>query len=197
MRKDTRVACVVADRRVDAAVWTCNSMCGADANRQHAHEKSARSWYYPEIASLSPQFVITTFSSSHTIMGVTKRSGLIVWPEARIVDPRPASNRLSKQTQSAARRRISRPQTQSTNDKRNGCETSAWPLVNVAGYDRWLDRQLRRPRPKGRRVDLTMESLASGVQDPAWLGGETRRGGAAQQNSAGEFALACCDVKRV
>ena len=49
----------------------------------------------------------------------------------------------------------------------------------------------------GRDVDLTSESLASGVRDPAFGEDESRRGEAAQQNSAGEFAAACCDVKRV
>jgi hypothetical protein len=49
----------------------------------------------------------------------------------------------------------------------------------------------------GRDAGLTMESLASGVLDPAFGEDETRRGEAAQQSSAGEFAAACCDVKRV
>src|SRR6185295_19216995 len=75
-------------------------------------------------ASILPHFVGTTFSSSHTIMEAAKRAGLIASPEARIVDPRHASNRLFRETQSAARRRIRRPQNNKLTYERR-CETSA------------------------------------------------------------------------
>jgi hypothetical protein len=48
------------------------------------------------------------------MMEAAKQAGLIASPEARIVDPRHASNRLLRETQSAARRRIRRPQQQQT-----------------------------------------------------------------------------------
>jgi len=90
---------------------------GVDANQTAYGDKYSGSSYYPEIASILPHFVETTFSSSHTMMEAAKRAGLIASPEARIVDPRHASNRLFRETQSAARRRIRRPRQQQT-DKR-------------------------------------------------------------------------------
>ena len=83
---------------------------GADTNESASPEKYSGSSYYPEIAPFSPHFVETTFSSSHTMMEAPTRAGLIASPEARIVDPRHASNRLSEEAQSATRRRIIRPQ---------------------------------------------------------------------------------------
>ncbi len=82
-------------------------------------KKYTRSRYYPEIASFSPHFVGTTFYASHTMMEARKRGGLIASFEARIVDPRHASNRLSDVTQSAARRRTE-DRKQLTNERR--CE---------------------------------------------------------------------------
>ena len=82
----------------------------ANTNDLASPEKYSGSSYYPEIAPFSPHFVETTFSSSHTMMEARTRAGLIASPEARIVDPRHASNRLLEETQSAARRRITRPQ---------------------------------------------------------------------------------------
>jgi hypothetical protein len=83
---------------------------GIDTNESASPEKYSGSSYYPEIAPISPHFVETTFSSSHTMMEARTRAGLIASPEARIVDPRHASNRLLEEAQSAARRRITRPQ---------------------------------------------------------------------------------------
>src|SRR5690349_13324874 len=78
---------------------------GLNANQALEPEKYSGPSYYPEIAPFSPHFVETTFSSSHTMMEAAKQAGLIASPEARIVDPRHASNRLLRETQSAARRR--------------------------------------------------------------------------------------------
>jgi len=83
---------------------------GVDANESPSPEKYSEPSYYPEIAPFSPHFVETTFSSSHTMMEARTQAGLIASSEARIVDPRHASNRLLEETQSAARRRITRPQ---------------------------------------------------------------------------------------
>src|SRR5215510_7465418 len=87
------------------------SRIGWKANRALRSKKYSGSWYYPEIAPISPRFVGITFCTSHTMMEVQKRGGLIASSEARIVESRQASNRLSCETQSAARRRIGRPQT--------------------------------------------------------------------------------------
>lgn len=118
-----RIGEVCADRRQrDApfgrpAGFGCRG--GPDANRASGPRNYSGSRYYPEIAPFSPHFVGTTFYSSHTMMKVGKRCGLIASSEARIVDARHASNRLSEETQSAARRRIEdRKQT----DKRDRCE---------------------------------------------------------------------------
>jgi hypothetical protein len=88
-----------------------------DAPQSGSFNKYSGSSYYPEIAPISPQFVETTFYSSHTMMEAHEQAGLIASSEARIVDPRHASNRLLEETQSAARRRTTRPQ-QKLTDKR-------------------------------------------------------------------------------
>ena len=77
---------------------------GLHGNRNQRQEKDSGSRYYPEIAPFSPQFGEKTFYSSHTMMEAPKQCGLIASSEARIVDPGPASNRLLRETQSAARR---------------------------------------------------------------------------------------------
>jgi hypothetical protein len=142
-----------------------------NANRLPPPEKHSESPYYPEIAAFPPHFVGTTFYSSHTMMKVGKRCGLIASSEARIVDARHASNRLSEVAQSAARRRIGSPQ---TTDNEKGAETSVRSLGTVAGGDRWLDNFVDRGS-QNRDVDLTMESLASGLRDP--LSGRTSKAG--------------------
>jgi hypothetical protein len=142
---------------------------GPDANRTLQSDKHSEPSYYPEIAPLSPQFVGTTFYRSHTMMDAERPVGLIASPEARIVDSRGASNRLSEVAQSAARRRIGSPQ---TTDNEKGAETSVRSLV--AGGDRWLDNFVDRGS-QNRDVDLTMESLASGLRDP--LSGRTSKAG--------------------
>jgi hypothetical protein len=71
------------------------SRSGLNANRAVERKKYTGSRDYPEIASLSPQFVGTTFFASHTMMEARKRGGLIASSEARIVKPHQASNRLS------------------------------------------------------------------------------------------------------
>jgi len=83
---------------------------GVDATQMGSSEKHSGSPYYLEIAPISPHFVETTFYSLHTMMEAGKQAGLIASSEARIVDPRHASNRLLEEAQSAARRRITRPQ---------------------------------------------------------------------------------------
>jgi hypothetical protein len=107
---------------------------GLDANRSVEPEKYSGSRYYPEIAPFSPQFVGTTFYSSHTMMEATKWGGLIASSEARIVDSRHASHRLSEETQSAAQGG-SKVRKQLTNEI--GVRRALWPLGTVAGYDRW------------------------------------------------------------
>jgi hypothetical protein len=115
---------------------------GANANKATYSEKYSGPSYYPEIAPLSPQFVETTFSHPHTIMEATDRAGLIASSEARIVDPRHASSRLFRATQSAARRRIRRPQQQQT-DKREKVRDERFGRSAMSpGYDRWLFRIL-------------------------------------------------------
>jgi len=102
-----------ADNGKRSAAFVCRmtlhcvslSRNGLNANRRLQPKKYSGSRYYPEIASFSPQFVGTTFYSSHTMMEAGKQGGLIASSEARIVDSRHASNRLSEETQSAARRR--------------------------------------------------------------------------------------------
>jgi hypothetical protein len=110
------------------------SRSGLDANRSLEPEKYSGSRYYPEIAPFSPQFVRTMFYSSHTMMEATKWCGLIASSEARIVDSRQASNRLSEKTQSAARGG-SKDRKQLTNEI--GARRALRPLGTVAGYDRW------------------------------------------------------------
>ena len=162
------------------------------------HEKYSGSRYYPEIAPFSPQFVGTTFYSSHTMMEATKWGGLIASSEARIVDSRHASNRLSEKTQSAARGG-SKDRKQLTNEI--GARRALRPLGTVAGYDRWWIANF---------VDCGLLGVSLGIvcrpddrvacvwsSRPRLRGGRARRGEAAQQSSAGEFATACCDVKRV
>lgn len=107
---------------------------GLDANRPVGHEKYSGSRYYPEIAPFLPQFVGTTFYSSHTMMEAMKWGGLIASSEARIVDSRHASKRLSVETQSAARDG-SQDRKQLTNEI--GARRALRPLGTVAGYDRW------------------------------------------------------------
>jgi hypothetical protein len=97
-------------------------------------EKYSGSRYYPEIAPISPQFVETTFYSSHTMMEAPKRGGLIASPEARIVDLRHASNRLSEETQSAVR---GGPEDRKQLTNEIGARRALRPLGTVAGYDRW------------------------------------------------------------
>ena len=86
------------------------TLIGGNTTPAVSSEKYSRPSYYPEIAPFSPHFVETTFFRSHTMMEVRKPARLIASPEARIVDPRHASNRLLEEAQSAARRRITRPQ---------------------------------------------------------------------------------------
>jgi hypothetical protein len=99
-------------------VWLMRS--GVDTTRSGSPDKYSGSPYYPEIAPFSPHFVGTTFSTSHTMMEASEQLGLIASSEARIVDPRRASNRLSETTQSVARRRTKRPQQKLTDNTREG-----------------------------------------------------------------------------
>src|SRR5690349_15533411 len=75
---------------------TLQCVSGANASGSYSTEKYSGPSYYPEIAPLSPHFVGTTFYCSHTMMEATKQLGLIASSEARIVDPRRATNRLSQ-----------------------------------------------------------------------------------------------------
>ena len=171
---------------------------GWKPNRVLGTGKYSGSRYYPEIAPFLPQFVGTTFYSSHTMMEATKWGGLIASSEARIVDSRHASNRLSEETQSAARGG-SKDRKQLTNEI--GARRALRPLGTVAGYDRWWIANF---------VDCGLLGVSLGIvcrpddrvacvwsSRPRLRGGRARRGEAAQQSSAGEFATACCDVKRV
>jgi hypothetical protein len=175
---------------------------GLDANRVVTRKKYSGSRYYPKIAPFSPHFVGRTFSSSHTIMEAVKRGGLIASSEARIVDPRHASNRFAQETQSAARRRITRPQMRSHERiSEKGAEraqgrSSMSPATTGGWITNFVDRGHGQNPGLRCRPD---DGVACVWSSRPRLSGEdeSRRGEAAQQSSAGEFATACCDVKRV
>ncbi len=138
----------------------------------------------PRITPKSPHsrrdLVGTTFFSSHTMMEARKQGGLIASSEARIVESRQASNRLFCETQSAARRRIRRPQNKPTKQKRCGDERFGRSPMSPATTGGWTTSSTA--VPEIRDVDLTSESLASGVRDPAF--GRTSKGGARRLSKA-------------
>jgi hypothetical protein len=83
------------------------------------------------------------------MMEAPKRGGLIASSEARIVDPRHASHRLSEETQSAA---CGGPEHRQQLTNEIGARRALRPLGTVAGYDRWwianfVDRSPKSSRP--------------------------------------------------
>ncbi len=157
----------------------CCSRTWVERDRLASNEEIQRVLVLPEIASISPRSVGTTFYSSHTMMEAQKRGGLIASSEARIVESRQASNRLSRETQSATRRRIGRPQT-NRQTRRCGDERFGRSSMSPATTGGWTTSSTTVPQT--RDVDLTSESLASGVRDPAF--GEDEQGGARRLSKA-------------